>query len=53
MQSFGKSVIFQSVHELEFFNNDLLNYCINNDIKIIHGSPHHPQSEGACESCRE
>jgi len=53
IQSFGKPVIFQSDNGLEFFNKDLLNYCINNDIKIIHGSPHYPQSQGACESCHK
>lgn len=29
------------------------NFCINNDIKFVHGRPRHPQSQGACESCHK
>ena len=50
-QSFGKPIIFQSDNGLEFCNSELINYCVNNDIKIVHGRPRHPQSQGACESC--
>ena len=28
---------------MEFCNSDLSNFCTNNDIKIIHGKPRHPQ----------
>ena len=53
IQSFGNPVIFQSDNGLEFCNSDLTNYCINNDIKIVHGRPRHPQSQGACEVCHK
>ena len=53
IQSFGKPVILQTDNGLEFCNSELNNYCINNDIKIVHGRPHHPQSQGACEVCHK
>ena len=51
VQSFGKPYILQTDNGLEFCNSDIENFCINNDIKIIHGKPRHPQSQGACEVC--
>ena len=53
IQSYGKPVILQTDNGLEFSNSQLNNYCINNDIKNIHGLPKHPQSQGACESCHK
>ena len=52
-QSFGKPVILQTDNGLEFCNSELNNYCTNNDIKIVHGKPRHPQSQGACEVCHK
>ena len=46
-------MILQTDNGLEFCNSELNNYCINNDIKIVHGRPHHPQSQGACEVCHK
>jgi len=43
----------QTDNGLEFSNSQLNNYCINNDIKNIHGFPKHPQSQEACESCHK
>ena len=53
IQSFGKPVILQADNGTEYSNNDLNNFCINNDIKLVHGRPRHPQSQGACESCHK
>ena len=39
----------QTDNGLEFCNSDLSNFFTNNDIKIIHGKPRHPQSQGACK----
>ena len=44
IQNFGKPVLLQTDNGLEFCNSDLSNFCTNNDIKIIHGKPRHPQS---------
>ena len=53
IQSFGKPIILQADNGLEFSNTLLNNYCINNDIKLIHGRVRHPQSQGAVESCHK
>ena len=53
IQSFGKPHILQADNGLEFSNNDINNYCINNEIKLIHGRVRHPQSQGACEACHK
>ena len=53
IQAFGKPVILQADNGTEFSNTDLNNYCINNNIKLVHGRPRHPQSQGACESCHK
>ena len=38
---------------MEFSNTQLENYCLNNNIKLIHGRVRHPQSQGACEACHK
>ena len=48
-ENFGNPKILQTDNGKEF-KNDLLNtYCLNQDIKLIHSSPYHPQTNGACE----
>ena len=34
----------------EFKNNDLENFCEENNIKLIHSSPYHPQTNGSVEA---
>ena len=47
---FGAPKILQTDNGGEFKNNTLQNFCIENDIKLIHSSPYHPQTNGAVEA---
>ena len=49
IESFGKPAIIQTDNGKEFDNQFLKTYCIDNDIKLIHSSPYHPQTNGAVE----
>ena len=44
-----KGIIFQSDNGREFKNNILKKLCEDRNIKNIHGSPFHSQSQGAIE----
>ena len=50
INKFGKPLSIQSDNGKEFANSLLSEYCINNNIKLIHGRPYHPQSQGVIES---
>ena len=49
MENFGKCKILQTDNGTEFKNTLLERYCLENNIKLIHSSPYHPQTNGACE----
>ena len=36
-------------NDVEFKNKILEGYCNENNIKLIHSSPYHPQTNGVCE----
>ena len=40
----------QSDNGKEFANQKVENYLSKNNIKFIHGRPHHPQSQGSVEA---
>ena len=48
-ENFGAPKILQTGNWKEFKNEIIKNFCIEHDIKIIHSSPYHPQTNGACE----
>ena len=41
--------ILQTDNGKEFDNQYIKHYCIENDIKLIHSSPYHPQRNGSVE----
>ena len=41
--------ILQTDNGKEFDNQYIKHYCIENDIKLIHSSPYHPQTNGSVE----
>ena len=47
---FGMPKILQTDNGGEFKNNDLESFCHKNDIKLIHSSPYHPQTNGTVEA---
>ena len=49
IENFGKPVILQTDNGKEFENQYLKTYCADNDIKLIHSSPYHPQTNGTVE----
>ena len=49
MENFGKCKILQTDNGTEFKNTLLERYCLENNIKLIHSSPYHPQTNGVCE----
>ena len=49
IENFGKCKILQVDNGTEFKNKLLETYCNNNNIKLIHSSPYHPQTNGVCE----
>ena len=49
-ENFGFPKILQVDNGTEFTNNLLDNYCENNNIRLIHSSPYHPQTNGVCEA---
>ena len=48
-ENFGYPKILQTDNGKEFKNELLKNFCIDKEIKLIHSSPYHPQTNGACE----
>ena len=48
-ENFGYPSILQVDNGGEFDNNLLNNYCAEKNIKIIHSSPYHPQTNGVIE----
>ena len=48
-ENFGYPSILQVDNGGEFDNNILNNYCAEKNIKIIHSSPYHPQTNGVVE----
>ena len=50
IENFGKPKILQVDNGTEFTNNLLDSYCSKNNIKLIHSSPFHPQTNGVCEA---
>ena len=46
----GKPQIIQTDNGGEFKSNIFKAFCLKNDIKLIFGSPYHPQSQGAVEA---
>ena len=50
IENFGVPKILQVDNGTEFTNKLLDNYCINNNIKLIHSSPYHPQTNWVCEA---
>ena len=49
IENFGKPKILQTDNGKEFDNQHINNYCKENDIKLIHSSPYHPQTNGTVE----
>ena len=49
IENFGSCKILQVDNGTEFKNKLLETYCTNNNIKLIHSSPYHPQTNGVCE----
>ena len=49
INKFGKPLSIQSDNGKEFANSLLSEYCIKNNIKLIHGRLYHPQSQGVIE----
>ena len=43
-------MIIQTDNEGELVNNNLKDFCETNGIKLIHGAPRHPQSQGEVEA---
>ena len=43
------SKFYKLIMEKEFDNQYIKYYCIENDIKLIHSSPYHPQTNGSVE----
>ena len=50
IENFGKPKILQVDNGTEFTNNLSDSYCSKNNIKLIHSSPFHPQTNGVCEA---
>ena len=50
IENFGTPKILQVDNGTEFTNALLDNYCKNNNIKLVHSSPYHPQTNGVCEA---
>ena len=50
IKKFGKPEIIQTDYGGEFSNKDLDKFCEQNGIKLIHGAPLHPQSQGPVEA---
>ena len=50
MENFGYPKILQFDNGTEFMNSLLDNYCKSNNIKLIHSTPYHPQTNGVCEA---
>ena len=50
IENFGKPKILQVDNGGEFDNRIIKNYCTDNNIIIVHSSPYHPQTNGACEA---
>ena len=42
--------ILQTDNGGEFKNNNLERFCLENNIKLIHASPFHPQTNGSVEA---
>ena len=49
LENFGKCKILPADNGTEFNNKLLEDYCEDNDIKLIHSSPYHPQTNGVVE----
>ena len=49
IENFGKCKILQVDNGKEFKNAILERFCLENNIKLIHSSPYHPQTNGVCE----
>ena len=49
IKNYGKPEIIHTDNGGEFISNEFKLFCLENGIKIIHGSFHHPQSQGAVE----
>ena len=49
IENFGICKILQVDNGTEFKNEKLNRYCFENNIKLIHSSPYHPQTNGVCE----
>ena len=50
MENFGYPKILQVDNGTEFTNSLLDNYCKSNNIKLIHYTSYHPQTNGVCEA---
>ena len=48
-KNFGSCKILQVDNGTEFKNKILETYCNNNNIKLVHSSPYHPQTKGVVE----
>ena len=46
----GNLWLFKRINGGEFVNNILKDFCEINGIKLIHGAPRHPQSQGTVEA---
>ena len=49
IENFGSCKILQVDNGTEFKNKLLETYCNNNNIKLVHSSPYHPQTNGVVE----
>ena len=49
-ENFGLPKILQTDNGKEFDNKILNDYCLENNIKLIHSSPYHPQTNGTVEA---
>ena len=48
-ENFGYPKILQTDNGKEFKNEVINNFCLDQDIKLIHSSPYHPQTNGTVE----
>ena len=48
-ENFGKPKILQVDNGREFKNQILINYCKENNVRLVHSSPYHPQTNGVVE----
>ena len=51
ISNYGKPELIHTDKGGEFISNEFKLFCLENNIKLIHGGFHHPQSQGAVERC--